>query len=83
MTSAYFAISVLNKSKIPIDQLKIVLSFLNQKALDEYLIISGIHTDKKKLGKNESTNLIINYEVDKNKNNEFSINDANKILNIN
>ena len=83
MTSAFFAISVLNKSKIPIDQLKIVLSFLNQKALDEYLIISGIHTDKKKLGKNESTNLIINYEVDKNKNNEFSINDANKILNIN
>lgn len=83
MTSAYFAISVLNKSKIPIDQLKIVLSFLNQKALDEYLIISGIHTDKKKLGKNESTNLIINYEIDKNKNNEFSINDANKILNIN
>ena len=83
MTSAYFAISVLNKSEIPIDQLKIVLSFLNQKALDEYLIISGIHTDKKKLGKNESTNLIINYEVDKNKNNEFSINDANKILNIN
>ena len=83
MTSAFFAISVLNKSKIPIDQLKIVLSFLNQKALDEYLIILGIHTDKKKLGKNESTNLIINYEVDKNKNNEFSINDANKILNIN
>ena len=83
MTSAYFAISVLNKSKIPIDQLEIVLSFLNQKALDEYLIISGIHTDKKKLGKNESTNLIINYEIDKNKNNEFSINDANKILNIN
>ena len=83
MTSAFFAISVLNKSKIPIDQLKIVLSFLNQKALDEYLIISEIHTDKKKLGKNESTNLIINYEIDKNKNNEFSINDANKILNIN
>ena len=83
MTSTYFAISVLNKSKFPIDQLKIVLSFLNQKALDEYLIISGIHTDKKKLGKNESTNLIINYEIDKNKNNEFSINDANKILNIN
>lgn len=64
MTSAYFAISVLNKSKIPIDQLKIVLSFLNQKALDEYLIISGIHTDKKKLGKNESTNLIMNYKIE-------------------
>ena len=83
MTSTYLATSILNKSKIPIDQLKIVLSFLNQKALDEYLIISEIHTDKKKLGKNESTNLIINYEIDKNKNNEFSINDANKILNIN
>ena len=64
MTSAYFAISVLNKSKIPIDQLKIVLSFLNQKALDEYLIILGIHADKKKLGKNESTNLIINYKIE-------------------
>ena len=64
MTSAYFAISVLNKSEIPIDQLKIVLSFLNQKALDEYLIISGIHTDKKKLGKNESTNLIMNYKIE-------------------
>ena len=64
MTSPYFAISVLNKSKFPIDQLKIVLSFLNQKALDEYLIILGIHADKKKLGKNESTNLIINYKTE-------------------
>ena len=83
MTSAYLAISIWKKSKIPKDQLKIFLSFLNQKALDEYLIISGTHTDKKNLVKNECINLIINSEIDKNKNNEFSINDANKVLNIN
>ena len=38
MTSAYLAISILKTSKIPKDQLKIFLSYLNQKALDEYLI---------------------------------------------
>ena len=51
MTSAYLANSILKISKLPKDQLKIFLSYLNQKPLDEYLIISRIYTDQKKLGK--------------------------------
>ena len=81
MTSAYLAISILKTSKIPKDQLKIFLSYLNQKALDEYLIISRIYSEMKKLGKKESIDLIINSEISENTNNELSLNEANRILN--
>ena len=80
MTSAYLAISILKTSKIPKDQLKIFL-YLNQKALDEYLIISRIYSEKKKLGKKESIDLIINSEISENTNNELSLNERNRILN--
>ena len=80
MTSAYLAISILKTSKIPKDQLKIFL-YLNQKALDEYLIISRIYSEMKKLGKKESIDLIINSEISENTNNELSLNEANRILN--
>ena len=83
MTSAYLANSILKKCKIPKDQLKIFLSYLNQKPLDEYLIISRIYTDQKKLGKNDSIDLIINSKNNKLNNNGFSVSDANKILNNN
>ena len=81
MTSTYLAISILKTSKIPKDQLKIFLSYLNQKALDEYLIISRIYSEKKKLGKKESIDLIINSEISENTNNELSLNETNRILN--
>ena len=48
MTTAYLAISILKQSKIPVDQLKIFLTYVNQKALKEYLNITGIHRGKKK-----------------------------------
>ena len=81
MTSAYLLISILKKSKIPKDQLKIFLSFLNQKALDEYLINSRIYSEQKKLGKKEAIDLIINSEISENTNNELSLNETNRILN--
>lgn len=81
MTSAYLVISILKKSKIPKDQLKIFLSFLNQKALDEYLINSRIYSEQKKLGKKEAIDLIINSEISENTNNELSLNETNRILN--
>lgn len=83
MTSEYLANSILKKCKIPKDQLKIFSSYLNQKPLDEYLIISRIYTDQKKLGKNDSIDLIINSKNNKLNNNGFSVSDANKILNNN
>ena len=83
MTSEYLANSILKKCKIPKDQLKIFLSYLNQKPLDEYLIISRIYTDQKKLGKNDSIDLIINSKNNKLNNDGFSVSDANKILNNN
>ena len=49
MTSAYLAISILKKSIIPIDQLKIFLTYINQKALKKYLNISKIYTVQKKI----------------------------------
>ena len=48
MTTAYLAISILKQSKIPVDQLKIFLTYVNQKALKEYLNITGIYRGKKK-----------------------------------
>ena len=49
MTTAYLAISILKDSKIPLEQLKTFLSYVNQKALKEYLYLSNIYKDKKKL----------------------------------
>ena len=49
MTTAYLAISILKDSKIPLEQLKKFLSYVNQKALKEYLYISNIYKGKKKL----------------------------------
>ena len=48
MTTAYLATSILKLSKIPNDQLKIFLTYVNQKALKEYLNITGIYRGKKK-----------------------------------
>ena len=50
----------IKKSNIPVDQLKILLSYVNQKALKEYLYISNIYKGKKNLTTNELINLIIN-----------------------
>ena len=47
MTTACLAISILKNSKIPIDRLKIFLTYVNQKALNEYLYISNIYRVKK------------------------------------
>ena len=47
MTTAYLAVSILKKSNIPIDQLKLFLTYVNQKALKEYLNITGIYKGKK------------------------------------
>ena len=49
MTTAYLAISILKDSKIPLEQLKKILSYVNQKALKEYLYISNIYKGKKNL----------------------------------
>ena len=49
MTIAYLAIPILKQSKIPIEQLKIFLSYVNQKALKEYLTLSNIYNGKKKI----------------------------------
>ena len=47
MTSAYLAISILKQSKTPIEQLKILLWYVNQKVLKEYLTLSNIYNGKK------------------------------------
>ena len=47
MTTAYLVTNILKKSKAPINQLKIFLSYVNQKALKEYLYISNIYIAKK------------------------------------
>ena len=60
MTTAYLAIRILKKSKIPTDQLKIFLTYVNQKALKEYLYITNIYRSKNNLTNNELINLIIN-----------------------
>ena len=49
MTPAYLAISILKKSNIPIDQLKRILSCVNEKVLKEYLYIPSICKGKKKI----------------------------------
>ena len=83
MTTAYLATSILKLSKIPNDQLKIFLTYVNQKALKEYLNITGIYRGKKKLTTLEIIDLIINGNKSNNtnKNNELTIDEVNNILN--
>ena len=73
MTTAYLAISILKDSKIPLEQLKKILSYVNQKALKEYLYISNIYKGKKNLTTIELIDLIINC----NKNNKDTCNELN------
>ena len=82
MTTAYLAIRILKKSKIPTDQVKIFLTYVNRKALKEYLYITNIYRGKKNLTNNELINLILN---DDNTNNndtctELTIEEVNNIL---
>ena len=83
MTTAYLAISILKLSKIPNDQLKIFLTYVNQKALKEYLNVTGIYRGKKNLTILELIDLIINGNKSNNttKNNELTIDEVNNILN--
>ena len=82
MTTAYLAISILKKSKIPPNQLKIFLTYVNQKALKEYLNITGIYRGKKNLTTLELIDLIFNGNKSNNanKNNELTIDEVNNIL---
>ena len=82
MTTAYLATSILKLSKIPNDQLKIFLTYVNQKALKEYLNISGIYRGKKNLTTLELIDLIFNGNKSNNanKNNELTIDEVNNIL---
>ena len=82
MTTAYLVISILKKSKTSINQLKIFLSYVNQKALKEYLYISNIYRVKKKLRTNELINLIINGNNTNDNNNykELTMDEGNNIL---
>ena len=83
MTTAYLATSILKLSKIPNDQLKIFLTYVNQKALKEYLNVTGIYRGKKNLTTLELIDLIINGNKSNNttKNNELTIDEVNNILN--
>ena len=81
MAIAYLAISILKQSKIPIEQLKIFWSYVNQKALKEYLTLSNIWNGKKKLCSSDLIDLIISAKNNvKPFNNEFSIDEVNKSL---
>ena len=73
MTSAYLAISILKKSIIPIDQLKIFLTYINQKALKKYLFI--IKFIDLIINGNKSIN--VNVDI------ELSVDEVNKTLNDN
>ena len=84
MTSAYLTIWILKQSKILIEQLKIFLSYVIQKALKEYLNLSNIYNGKKKLCILDLIDLIVNGKNnDKPISNELSIDEVNKILNNN
>ena len=82
MTTAYLAIRILKKSKIPTDQLKIFLTYVNQKALKEYLYITNIYRGKKNLTNNELINLILNGDNTNNNDTctELTIEEVNNIL---
>ena len=83
MTTAYLATSILKLSKIPNDQLKIFLTYVNQKALKEYLNITGIYRGKRNLTTLELIGLIINGNKSNNtnKNNELTIDEVSNTLN--
>ena len=83
MTTAYLAISILKLSKLPNDQLKIFLTYVNQKALKEYLNITGIYRGKRNLTTLELIDLIINGNKSNNtnKNNELTIDEVSNTLN--
>ena len=82
MTTAYLAMRILKKSKIPTDQLKIFLTYVNQKALKEYLYITNIYRGKKNLTNNELINLILNGDNTNNNDTctELTIEEVNNIL---
>ena len=82
MTTAYLAISIFKKSKIPVDQLKIFLTYVDQRALKEQLNTTGIYRGKKTLTTNELINLIINGNNtnDNDKCTELTIEEVNNIL---
>ena len=82
MTTAYLAIRILKKSKIPTDQLKIFLTYVNRKALKEYLYITNIYRGKKNLTNNELINLILNGDNTNNNETctELTIEEVNNIL---
>ena len=83
MTTAYLAISILKLSKLPNDQLKIFLTYVNQKTLKEYLNITGIYRGKRNLTTLELIDLIINGNKSNNtnKNNELTIDEVSNTLN--
>ena len=84
MTSAYIAISLLKQSSMPGKQLKIFLSYLQQKALREYLFNADIYEGKNNLSKVELIDMIItgkNKENTYSEDNELSKKDANDLLN--
>ena len=72
----------IKKSKTSINQLKIFLSYVNQKALEEYLYIFNVYRVKKKLTPNELINLIINGNNANDNNNykELTMDEVNNIL---
>ena len=82
MTTAYLVMRILKKSKIPTDQLKIFLTYVNRKALKEYLYITNIYRGKKNLTNNELINLILNGDSTNNNETctELTIEEVNNIL---
>ena len=81
MTTAYFPISIFKDSKIPPEPLKNFLSYVNQKALKEYLYISDIYKGKKNFKTIELIDLIINCnENNKDTYGELTMDKVNIIL---
>ena len=84
MKSAYLVISILKQSNIPIEQLKIFLSYVNQKSLKEYLTLSNIYNGKKNVCTSDLIDLIVSSKSKvKPINNELKIDEVNEILNYN
>ena len=59
MTSAYLAISLLKQTPLPEKQLRIVLSYLPQEPLKEYLFNANIYTGKRNISQHDLTDMII------------------------
>ena len=84
MKSAYLVISIFKQSNIPIEQLKIFLSYVNQKSLKEYLTLSNIYNGKKNVCTSDLIDLIVSSKSKvKPINNELKIDEVNEILNYN